>query len=226
MKTAIIVPVRLSSKRSPRKLLQEINGKPLIRHTADRIRKVAPEFPLYFAIENMDFIDVSSVLEGYECILTAIHICGTDRVAEANKVVKADYVINIQGDEPLVTRNQIFQLEKLAKEEGAGTLAAEQDSSVRVVLDKQGEALYFSRQPLPGSLGHLGMYSYRCWALDVFSEMGIGRLEIQEDLEQLRWLENGDHIAVRISSEKTIEVNTPEDLEAIQDYGVGVREDD
>ncbi len=217
MKTAIIVPVRLNSKRFPRKLLHEINGKPLIRHTADRIHEVAPEFPLHFAIENMDFIEVSSVLEGYECILTSIHICGTDRVAEANRIVKADVIINIQGDEPLVTRNQILQLEKLAIGEGAGTLAAEQDSSVRVVLKKDGDALYFSRQLLPGSLGHLGMYSYQAWPLTVFSEMEIGRLEIQEDLEQLRWLENGDSIAVGISSEKTIEVNTPEDIETIQE---------
>ena len=106
----IIVPARLASTLFPRKLLHEVRGKPIILWTAERIRAVAPEFPLYFAVDD-DALERCLTEAGYQAVRTRPdHPSGTDRLGEANSAVGAEAVINVQGDEPLVTGEQIRAL--------------------------------------------------------------------------------------------------------------------
>jgi 3-deoxy-manno-octulosonate cytidylyltransferase (CMP-KDO synthetase) len=235
---SIIVPARLASTRFPSKLLYEVRGKPIILWTAERIRTVAPEFPLYFAVDD-------GVLErclseaGFTAIRTrSEHPSGTDRLAEANATIGAPAVINVQGDEPLVTGEQIRALAAGLKGEAAiATLAVPfvrpQDfanlNQVKVVRDREGYALYFSRSSMPfardtrgevdaawlaqnSCYRHLGLYAYKADFLSAFSSLEPGLLEQIEQLEQLRAMEHGYRIHVGITDQATIGIDTPEDI--------------
>jgi len=234
----IIVPTRLSSTRFPRKLLHEVQGKPVILWTAERIRAVAPEFPLYFAVDHGDLESCLSGA-GYETVMTRPdHPSGTDRLAEANASVGADAVINVQGDEPLVTGEQIRALAK-GLEGGAdiSTLAVRFEhpedfanpNQVKVVRESTGRALYFSRSPIPyardtaGEVDaawlsanpvyrHLGLYAYTAEFLVAFTSMPPSFLEGVEKLEQLRAMESGYSIHVGLTDQSTIGIDAPEDI--------------
>ena len=235
---SIIVPARLASTRFPRKLLFEVRGKPIILWTAERIRKVAPEFPLYFAVDD-DALERCLSEAGFAAVRTrAEHPSGTDRLAEANEDVGASEVINVQGDEPLVTGEQIRALAAgLEGEAAIATLAVPfvrpQDfanpNQVKVVRDHKGYALYFSRSPMPfvrdtgGQVDaawlaqnrcfrHLGLYAYKAGFLSAFSSLKPGLLEQVEKLEQLRAMEHGYRINVGITDQATIGIDTPEDI--------------
>ena len=236
---SIIVPARLASTRFPRKLLHEVRGKPIIIWTAERIGEVAPEFPLYFAVDDEDLV---TCLEsaGYNAIRTrANHPSGTDRLAEANAEVGAAAVINVQGDEPLVTGEQIRALAAGLEQKDAAiaTLATPfrtpadfaNPNQVKVVRDRSGYAMYFSRSPIPfarDSAGavdaewlaeypcyrHLGLYAYDADFLAAFGQLEPGFLEETEKLEQLRAMEYGYRIQVGITDQPTIGIDTPEDV--------------
>jgi 3-deoxy-manno-octulosonate cytidylyltransferase (CMP-KDO synthetase) len=233
---AIIVPARVASTRFPKKLLHEVRGKPVILWTAERIRSEAPEFPLYFAV---DHAELSRLLmgAGFEAIMTdPAHSCGTDRIAEANRQIGAEFVINVQADEPLVTGTQIRQLVELIQCDvemaTLGTpLKYERDffnpNHVKCLCDTSGRALYFSRAPIPyfrdinGAfdenlaasvpvLIHLGLYAYRAAFLERFSQLLPGKLEQIERLEMLRVLEAGWRIQVGVTYDALIEIDTPQ----------------
>lgn len=235
-KPSIIVPARLASSRFPRKLLYQVRGKPIILWTAERIRQVAPEFPLYFAVDDAGLKDCLKDA-GFEAILTrADHSSGTDRLAEANASIGAPAVINVQGDEPLVTGEQIRALaEGLQNGIALSTLAIpfervedfSNPNQVKVVCDRSGAALYFSRSPIPFARDlaidaqwlarhpcyrHLGLYAYDADFLDRFSTLEPGFLEGIEKLEQLRAMEHGYRIHVGITDQPTIGIDTPEDI--------------
>ncbi len=235
--TAIIVPCRLESTRFPRKLLHKIKGRPLLLWVAERIKQQAPEFPLYFAVDH-ELLQKCVVEAGFNAVATSpSHQSGTDRIAEANRAIKAARVINVQADEPLVTGGQIRALAKLL-EGGApmATLATpfqravdfSNPNQVKVVVGKDGRALYFSRAiiPFPREKGvavddawvkanpcfkHLGLYAYSADLLEKFTKLPPGRYEQAEKLEQLRALENGYAIACGVTEDPTIGVDTPED---------------
>jgi 3-deoxy-manno-octulosonate cytidylyltransferase (CMP-KDO synthetase) len=236
-KSVIIVPCRLESTRFPKKLLHSIKGRPLLLWVAERIRREAPEFPLYFAVDDKLLADCVSA-QGFQVIMTgAHHQSGTDRLAEANRTVKADHVINVQADEPLVTGAQIRRLaELISGPVDMATLATPFKTSadfanpnqVKVVMRKDGRALYFSRSPMPfprerGGVvddawvlanpvrKHLGLYAYKAALIENFAKLPLGQLEQIEKLEQLRVLENGYDIAVGLTDDQTIGVDTPED---------------
>lgn len=244
MKTAIIVPARLASTRLPRKLLHEIRGKPLIIWVAERLAAQVPELPLHFAVDHEELLWVLTS-RGFRATMTsAEHTSGTDRIAEVNRAIGADFVINVQADEPLVTAGQIHALEHLiARGCPMATLGIpfqrvedfENPNQVKVVVSRAGEALYFSRAPMPyprdtqGAMTleglarfpvyrHLGLYAYRGEFLDTFSQLPPGRLEVIEKLEQLRVLENGHRIAVGVTDEPTIGVDMKEDVETFERY--------
>ena len=154
----IIVPARLESSRLERKLLYEINGKPLIIWTAERIKSEAPNFPLFFAVDSSELSECLKS-NGFDSILTgADHQSGTDRIAEANETIGSEWVINIQGDEPLIQASQIQILADSLKEgHSMATLATPfseveafyNPNAVKVVRSLNGNALYFSRSPIP-----------------------------------------------------------------------------
>lgn len=235
--TAIIVPCRLESTRFPRKLLHPIRGKPLLLWVAERIRQEAPQLPLYFAVDDA-LLAQPLRAAGFEAILTSVkHQSGTDRIAEANRTVGAARVINVQADEPLVSHSQLNALAELvAGPAPMATLATPFTSAddfynpnqVKVVFDRNGRALYFSRSPLPYARDlkgvvddawvrtqpchrHLGLYAYDAALLEAFARLPLGRFESIERLEQLRVLENGYDIAVAVTADPTIGVDTPED---------------
>jgi 3-deoxy-manno-octulosonate cytidylyltransferase (CMP-KDO synthetase) len=238
MDLAIIVPGRLASTRFPQKLLHEINGTPLIVLTARRIQSQTPDIPLFFAVDH-PLLESALKQAGFETIMTREdHSSGTDRIAEANATIGAEHVINVQADEPLVTARQILQLSKLIHREGMdlATVAhrfhkAEDfhnSNQVKVVISGQGEALYFSRSPIPyprdlkgivtdnwladnPCYRHLGLYAYTRNFLNAFTQLPPSYLETTEKLEQLRALENGFHIAIGITDEISIGIDTPED---------------
>ncbi|MET0261967.1 MAG: 3-deoxy-manno-octulosonate cytidylyltransferase [Rariglobus sp.] len=237
-KTAIIVPCRLESTRFPRKLLHVIKGRPLLLWVAERIRKEAPEFPLFFAVDDPLLAEPLQDA-GFTAILTGVeHQSGTDRIAEANRTVKAAHVINVQADEPLVTRAQILTLAGLIEGEAdmatlgtPFTTAADfnNPNQVKVVFAPGGgRALYFSRAPMPyardraGNVDdawvlanpcykHLGLYAYKAALIESFAKLPLGRYEKIEKLEQLRVLENGYEIVCGVTDDPTIGVDTPED---------------
>jgi 3-deoxy-manno-octulosonate cytidylyltransferase (CMP-KDO synthetase) len=237
LETAIIVPCRLESTRFPRKLLHLIHGKPLLLWVAERIAREAPGSPLFFAVDDA-LLAAPLERAGFRTIATSVaHQSGTDRLAEANRTVRARRVINVQADEPLVTGAQIRELARLiAGPVAMATLAAPftnaadfgNPNQVKVVRRNDGRALYFSRSPMPyardatgkvddawvrasGCLRHLGLYAYQAELLENFATLPAGRLEQIEKLEQLRVLENGFDIAVGLTTDPTIGVDTPED---------------
>ncbi len=241
---AILVPARLESTRFPEKLLHLIRGKPLLLWVAERIVSEVPEIPLWFAVDSEK---LRSLLEdnGFKSVMTdPNHMSGTDRLAEANETVGADYVINVQGDEPLVSAGQIRALAELVQGEcPMGTLGIRfkraedflNPNQVKVVTDSSDRALYFSRSPIPyprdegTSLGdewvaqnsvyrHLGLYSYQKDFLKAFSEMPLGHLEQIEKLEQLRVLEAGYDIAVGYTEEASIGIDALADVAEFEAY--------
>ena len=234
---AIIVPCRLESKRFPRKLLHKIKGRPLLIWVAEQITRAAPGVELWFAVDDRLLADCLAP-GGYRTVMTrADHASGTDRIAEANRAVRAERVINVQADEPLVSAGQIRMLSSLISGPAdMATLATRFSSAsdfhnpnqVKVVCDANGRAIYFSRAPIPypRDLGgkvddrwvganpcykHLGLYAYKAALLDEFAGLPVGRLEEIERLEQLRVIENGRTIAVGFTEDPTIGVDTPED---------------
>jgi 3-deoxy-manno-octulosonate cytidylyltransferase (CMP-KDO synthetase) len=165
------------------------------------------------------------------------HTTGTDRLAEANRTVRAEHIINVQADEPLVSGRQIRLLAALiAGKAEMATLATPfrraedfaNPNQVKVVCDRTGRALYFSRSPMPYAreaagrvddawvgahpcYRHLGLYAYKADLLERFAALPPGRLEQIEKLEQLRVLESGYTIAVGFTEDPTVGVDTPED---------------
>ncbi len=241
---AIIVPCRLESTRFPRKLLHKIKGRPLLAWVAERISGQAPEFPLYFAVDH-ELLQECVVQAGFKAIMTdPAHQSGTDRIAEANRTVGARHVINVQADEPLVSGGQIRALAGLLKEGvPMATLATvfrtaadfANPNQVKVVMRRDGRALYFSRAltPYPRERGaaiddawvqanpcfkHLGLYAYQADLLEKFAKLPPGRLEQIEKLEQLRVLENGYDIACGVTGDPTIGVDTPEDAVKFEEW--------
>ncbi|MEC8243207.1 MAG: 3-deoxy-manno-octulosonate cytidylyltransferase [Verrucomicrobiota bacterium] len=234
----IIVPARLASTRFPKKLIQEVNGLPLILHTANRLQEVASEFEVIFAVDGTILHDILHGA-GFECIITDDSLpSGTDRIAQANRKLGRSKIINVQADEPLVCRNHITSLAKGLGNEDASlsTLATpfrdiesfQDPNNVKVVLDNAGMALYFSRSPIPHDrengtilsldnknlmpLKHLGLYAYTKDFLNEFSTLPVGTLENFEKLEQLRALEAGYKISVSVVPDDTVGIDVPEDL--------------
>ena len=235
---AIIVPARLGSQRFPRKLLREVAGQPLVMCTADNIHRISPDIPLFFAVAEEE-LQKPLTEAGYTCIMTDPDLpSGTDRIAVANRKVGAKYVINVQADEPVIAADHIRQLKGLL--EGgfdmatlATPFASDADfrdpNKVKAVRGLEQQALYFSRSPIPydrdhqgelkaAAYWHLGLYGYTAELLEQFSKWEPSPLEKTERLEQLRVLENGGTIGLGITQTRTIGVDVPEDLEALEAY--------
>jgi len=239
MKAIGIIPARYGSKRFPGKALASDTGKPLIQHVyeaAARSRRL--EVVVVATDDERIFRAVEAF--GGRCIMTrSDHPCGTDRVAEAAQAYPdADVVVNFQGDEPELDPALLDALvEVMEANPGteaatlAGPLAPEEwadPNAVKVVLDSRGHALYFSRAPIPyardgeagraaAGLKHFGIYAYRAEALRDFAVMPPSPLERTERLEQLRWLEAGRRMFVRVTDQR------PGGVDTLESYAAFVR---
>jgi 3-deoxy-manno-octulosonate cytidylyltransferase (CMP-KDO synthetase) len=236
-KAAGIIPARWGSTRFPGKPLHPIAGKPLLRHVWERCRRAKKLDSIIIATDDMRIADAAFDWGAEVSLTSAHHRSGTDRVAEvAQKAKEFAYIINIQGDEPLVEASLIDKLvETLRADNRLDIVTAahpfesqkEADSphQVKVVLDLAGNALYFSRSPIPFSrnrptgtkiLRHQGIYGFRREALLQFVKWRPSPLEQTESLEQLRALENGVTVHVLVTKQGSPGIDTPQDAKALE----------
>ena len=234
-----IIPARFQSTRFPGKPLVLLNGKPIIQWVYENVRKALTE--VYVATDDDRIFKAVEDFGGKAVYTSADHQSGTDRCAEAalalSQSAKVDVVINIQGDEPFIRSEQIESLKACFEtpETQIATLIkpitiADEILNInrpKVVINRQQEAMYFSRSPIPFVRGcppehwieqhpfysHVGMYAYRYDILLELTKLPVGLLERAESLEQLRWLENGYRIKTTQTHFENIGIDTPEDLE-------------
>jgi 3-deoxy-manno-octulosonate cytidylyltransferase (CMP-KDO synthetase) len=237
----VVIPARLGSTRLPRKPLADIGGKPMVACVAEQAKKSLAQS----VVVATDSAEIQAACDEHriECLLTSPdHPTGTDRLAEVAQLLKLPnnaLVVNVQGDEPLIPPeliNQVAQTLADHHECAISTVAVpiEDDTEiqnpnvVKVVLNRAGEALYFSRANIPfvrdaqmtkvtQHLRHLGIYAYRADFLQAYTRLEPAPPEQAEALEQLRAIWNGYRIAVLIAQEAPpAGVDTPEDLERVR----------
>jgi len=240
MKIIGLIPARYASTRLPAKALKDLAGKTMIQRVYEQAAKATCLSKLVVATDDARIYDHVKSFGGEVCMTRVDHPSGTDRCAEALTLQegKFDYVINIQGDEPFIQPEQIDLLgSKLNGQTEIATLGKvitnveelESESEVKIALNVRQEALYFSRAIIPYIVNggadrstwlkqynffkHVGMYAYRADILAQLTQLPQSPLEKVERLEQLRWLENGFRIAIVETSEETICIDTPADLE-------------
>ncbi len=233
-----IIPTRYASSRFPGKPLVEIHGKSMIQRVFEQAKRSVSLSEVVVATDDDRIFNEVLSFGGNAVMTRADHVSGTDRCFEAleKQADSYDAVLNIQGDEPFIDPAQINQLAGLLANDNTeiSTLAAEisntsdlfDQNCVKVVLDKNGKALYFSRQAIPFVRNadpatwlhhqtyykHLGIYGYLTESLNQIVKMNPSSLEKSESLEQLRWLQNGLIIRVGITKTESIGIDTPEDL--------------
>ena len=231
-----IIPARWASTRFPGKPLHPIAGKPLLQHVWKRCRKAKNLHSVIIAIDDMRIAEAAFGWGAEVALTSPRHQSGTDRVAEVARNAKQfAFVINIQGDEPLIDPHLIDRLvEKLRSDPKVDIVTAAHPfeypgeafspHQVKVIVDARGRALYFSRAAIPFPrnpskikyLRHQGIYGFRRDALLQFVKWKRGPLERAESLEQLRALENGVNVHVLLTKHGSAGVDTPADAEALE----------
>ena len=234
----VVIPARYASTRFPGKPLAPISGKPMIQHVVENVRLATLPSRIVVATEDPR---IKSVVEafGAEAILTRPdHRTGTDRIAEVATHIPADIYINVQGDEPVIDPGTVDSVAAAMAEDDSIQLATPcaaitvpreimDPNIVKVVQDFDGRALYFSRAPIPWVRDtgdrvaakhwkHVGLYGYRRETLLEFPTLPPGELERIEQLEQLRWLENGFHMHVVETMYNAVSVDVPTDIQKVE----------
>ena len=235
MKAICIIPARYASTRLPGKPLRLIAGVPMVCRVYERASQASRVSSTVVATDDRRIFDAVVEHGGRALMTRADHSTGTDRLAEAaQSFPDADLIVNVQGDEPLINPALIDRLisafdsdERLSMATVAVELTERSEidnpNNVKVVSDRAGYALYFSRSAIPfeRNVGranvykHIGIYAYRRSFLHEYASMAPTPLEQTESLEQLRALENGHRIKVLISDDKFIGVDTEEDLQLV-----------
>jgi 3-deoxy-manno-octulosonate cytidylyltransferase (CMP-KDO synthetase) len=229
MKFIAVIPARLESQRLPRKMLREIGGRPLAVWVYQAVRSSPLLDDVIIATDSEEILQACRKHSCNARMTSTKHRSGTERVHEVSESVPADVYINVQGDEPMIKVAHIEVLVGLMKRDdvSVGTLKTsaptddvENPNAVKVVTDKTGRALYFSRSTIPFDrdrsrpkcFKHLGIYAYRKPELDRFVGLPESSLERAERLEQLRFLDNGIPIFVAETPYDSIGVDTEEDF--------------
>lgn len=256
-KFTVIIPARMKSSRLPGKPLRVINGKPLIQHTWEKAMKSKAE-RVIIATESTEVFRVARDFGAEVCLTSAEHNSGIERIAEVIETLQIpedEIIVNLQGDEPMVHPglvNQVARLLGSEKSARVSTLSEELEGfdnffspgNVKVLLDKKGYALYFSRAPIPWPrdfvemsskengevrlsvsdeghapvcLKHIGIYAYRAGFVTEYQSLTRSDIEEVEVLEQLRIIWNGERVRVGLARYPAgIGVDTPEDLEKVR----------
>ena len=242
MKFIGIIPARYASTRFPGKPLALLGGKPVIQHVYEKVAAVLEA--AYVATDDERIYDVVKSFGGQVVMTRTDHKSGTDRIEEAIEKIGGewDVVVNVQGDEPFVAKNQLdtichcfddptTQIATLGKP-FESMEAVQNPNSPKIVVDNMGFAMYFSRSVIPYVRGkemsswlthypflkHLGIYAYRKDVLRQVTQLPQSSLEIAESLEQLRWLQNGFKIKVGTTDVETVGIDTPQDLEHAEEF--------
>jgi 3-deoxy-manno-octulosonate cytidylyltransferase (CMP-KDO synthetase) len=235
MKIISMIPARYAASRFPAKLMQDLGGKTVILRTYEAT--VATKlFDDVFVVTDSEIIFNEIVNNGGNAIMSKKeHDCGSDRIAEAVETMDIDIAINVQGDEPFTDKESLKKLIEVFKKDTDKSIdlaslmvhITDEDeiknpNTVKVVLDHQNFALYFSRSPIPYQRDrgiaikyykHKGVYAFRKQALLDFYRLPMLTLEAAEKLEQLRYLEYGKRIKMVETHVQGVEIDTPEDLE-------------
>lgn len=236
MKSVIVIPARYGATRFPGKSLARIQGRPMLQWVWEAACRSRLTEQVIVATDDERIADAAAKF-GADVVMTKkSHRSGTDRMAEVADKVPAQLYVNVQGDEPLLSRDAVDDLIRAMMENPRtpiGTLAHRIEKEeewrspevVKVVCDRRSEALYFSRSPLPFQrsfdakmrlLRHVGIYAFRARALATFVSLKPGALELAESLEQLRALENGLAIQVIETKYRCLGVDTPADLARVE----------
>jgi len=236
MKAVIVIPARFGATRFPGKSLARIQGRPMIQWVWEAACRSRLTEQVIVATDDGRIADVAAKF-GADVVMTKkSHRSGTDRIAEVADKVPAQLYVNVQGDEPLLSRDAVDDLIRAMMENPRtpiGTLAHRIEKKdewlspevVKVVCNRHNEALYFSRSPLPFQrrfdpnarlLRHVGIYAFRARALAQFVALKPSSLELAESLEQLRALENGMAIQVIETKYRCLGVDTPADLKRVE----------
>lgn len=235
-----VIPARFASQRFPGKVIEELAGKPLVVHTYERTMQAKCISKAVIATDDHRVLEALEPYDIHVVMTSADHPSGTDRIAEVARNTTADIIVNVQGDEPMLDPETIDRAvaamladPKLDMATAKHAITNPDDINdpnvVKVVSDKKGMALYFSRSPIPHMRDvsdqlpetpvywqHIGLYVFRRSFLLDYAAMKPTPLEQTEKLEQLRALENGHRIAVVETEFKSIGVDTPGDLERVR----------
>ena len=259
MSFVVVIPARYQSSRLPGKVLADINGKPMIQWVVEKAQQSGAQ-KVIVATDNQQVAEVVKHFGGEVCITRADHQSGTERLAEVMEQYQFDHeqvIVNVQGDEPFIPAENIAQVAKnLASQQGEETKHARMatlavpivdchealnPNAVKVLTDKDGYALYFSRATIPYDrerflnndiiseigdfyLRHIGIYAYRAGFIQDYVKWPTSQLEQIESLEQLRILWQGEkiHVAVAKTRLPVEGVDTPEDLEKARAYAASL----
>ena len=242
METVCVIPARLESTRFPRKLLQTIDGKPLLQYVYENAKRARRVDRVIVACDH-ELLKKSVELFGGEAVLTGTHhASGTERIAEVAKGLACNFIINLQGDEPLMHPEVVDQVVVALQRDSTCLMSTacvlkndpeelSNPNVVKVTKDWNGWALYFSRSPIPydrdgrpsSYFKHIGIYGYRRDFLLRFSTLEPSQLEQREKLEQLRALENGFRIKVIETIHDSIGVDTEEDFKLVKEKLMAAR---
>ena len=243
MKVVGIIPARYASTRFPGKPLALIKGKPMIQRVYEQALKSQLD-EVVVATDDVRIADAVMDFGGRYVLTDPNHRSGTDRCREALDLLDKQYdaVVNVQGDEPFIDPLQINQVMELISRDDTQLASlskkiVDEDelfspNTVKVVMDKQGNALYFSRNPIPYMRNvdrnewlkngvfykHIGIYAYKSETLRRIAEMQPTALEVSESLEQLRWLENGLDIRIGITDTENVSIDQPRDIEKAEKF--------
>ena len=235
MKLIAMIPARYGATRFPAKLMQDLCGKPVLVHTYERVADTRLFDEVYVVTDDDRIEKVIREVGGKVIRSKKEHNSGSDRLAEASRDLDVDIIVNVQGDEPFTDKENLQKVIDIFAKDLTKSIAVASlmeritdpddianPNNVKVVVNKFGEALYFSRNIIPfprdpntkvSYYKHIGIYAYRKEALQQFTELPPSLLEETEKLEQLRYLENGFKIRLALTNIPTIGIDTPEDLE-------------
>ncbi|VAV82731.1 3-deoxy-manno-octulosonate cytidylyltransferase [hydrothermal vent metagenome] len=244
MKVVAFIPARYQSTRLPGKPLKDIGGKPMIQWVSERTALAKSVETVSVATDDERIREAVEAYGGNVVMTSSSCLSGTERVAEAARDCGADIIVNVQGDEPLVEPALIDDLvapmladSSIGLATPATLIKTEAEyldtNTVKVVLDREGNALYFSRSPIPNHRDgfrldeyaiykHIGLYVYRREVLEQLAALAPTPLERAEGLEQLRALEHGIKIRVVMTTYSPESVDTPEDLERVRAAAAGL----
>ena len=233
MKICAFIPARYAATRFPAKLMQQLGDKTVIRHTYDNTVATGLFADVYVVTDSTIIFDEITNNGGKAIMSKHTHESGSDRIAEAVADLDIDVVVNVQGDEPFVKKEPLQKLLEVFTNESENVLVAslmqvltsqqniDDPNYVKVAIDKNSNALFFSRSviPYPRSTEstityyeHIGVYAFKKEALLAFTNWEITPLEAAEKIECLRYLENGVPIKMVTTNYMGVEIDTPEDL--------------
>jgi len=234
MRVIAVLPARYGSSRFPGKPLALINNKPMIQHVYERVNKVSNLDRVVVATDNAKIYDTVLSFGGEVVMTKDTHESGSDRMAEVSNLIDGDIFLNVQGDEPLIDERLIAEIVEQSIQHNNHVITAkkaieseediENPNVVKVITNRNKEAIYFSRSPIPYNRSdkpityykHLGIYCYPKHILQEFVKLPKSQYEEVEMLEQLRLLENGYEIKVLETTYDSIGVDTPKDIAKIE----------